>query len=371
VAAALPALDGFAGDVLVVLGDTPLMTTATLRRLVDARGAAEGDPAVAVLGFRPADPGPYGRLIRAADGSLARIVEAADATAEERAVDLCNSGVLLFDGARLADLIGALDSDNAKGEFYLTDTVALARARGWTCAVAEAPAGEVHGVNSRADLAVAEAMMQERLRAAAMAEGATLIDPSTVHFSWDTRLGRDVVVQPHVVFGPGVAVADAVEIGAFSHLEQATVGAGARVGPYARLRPGTDVGDGAHVGNFVELKNAVLGPGAKANHLTYLGDASVGPGANIGAGTITCNYDGVFKHRTEIGAEAFIGSNAALVAPVRVGDRANVGAGSVIGRDVPDDAFVVERGETALREGGAARYRARLHARKQKDRAGG
>lgn len=372
VAAALPALDGFDGDVLVVLGDTPLMTSETLRRLVDARGGTTGQgAAVAVLGFRAVDPGPYGRLIQGPGGSLERIVEAADASPEQRAVDLCNSGVLLFDGARLAELVGAIGRDNAKGEYYLTDAVGLARARGWAAVVAEAPAAEVYGVNSRADLAAAEALMQERLRARAMAEGATLIDPATVYLSWDTRLGTDVTVEPHVWFGPGVTVGDGVEIGAFSHLEGATVADGARVGPFARLRPGAVVGAAAHVGNFVELKNAMLGDGAKANHLTYLGDATVGPGANIGAGTITCNYDGFLKHRTEIGAGAFVGSNSALVAPVRIGDRANVGAGSVVGRDVPDDAFAVSRGETTVREGGAARYRARLKARKDRSGASG
>ncbi len=352
----LTALRDLAGDVLVVYGDTPLITPATLRAMVARRHGAD-DPALVVLGMRPADPGQYGRLVLDPAGGLEAIVEHADATPAQRAIGLCNGGLMAFDGARLPELIAAIGNANAKGEFYLTDAVAAARARGWGCAVVEGSAEEVLGINSRAELAAAEGLMQARLRAAAMAEGATLIDPETVWLSADTRLGRDVVVQPGVVFGPGVTIGDRVEIRAFSHLEGARVADDAQIGPFARLRPGAAVEAGAHVGNYVELKNTVLGAGAKANHLTYLGDATVGPGANIGAGTITCNYDGFFKHRTAIGAGAFIGSNTALVAPVTIGAGATIGAGSVITRNVADDALGVERAKQLEVKGWARRFR--------------
>jgi len=364
VLAARAALAGFDGDVLVLFGDTPLLTESTMRAMADARHAG-GDPAVVVLGFRPDDPAEYGRLVTDADGTLHSIVEFRDANEAQRAIGLCNAGIMAIDGKRLFDLLDAVGNDNAKGEYYLTDIVAVARGKGWGCAVVETddPA-EVMGVNSRADLARAEAAMQDRLRAAAMANGATLTDPETVWFSFDTRLGRDVTVGPNVVFGPGVTVADGVEIRAFSHIEGATIAEGALIGPFARLRPGADIRRDVHIGNFVEIKEALIEEGAKANHLSYIGDSRVGPAANIGAGTITCNYDGFFKDRTDIGAGAFIGSNTALVAPVKVGDGAIVGAGSVITRDVAKDALAVTRAEQAERPGWAVKFRTRRQAAK-------
>jgi bifunctional UDP-N-acetylglucosamine pyrophosphorylase / glucosamine-1-phosphate N-acetyltransferase len=357
VKAARATLGDFNGTVLVLYGDTPLLTPATLAAMVAAR-KARTEPSVVVLGFRPSDPGAYGRLVIGADGRLEAIVEARDATPSERAITLCNSGVMAIDGRHLFLLLDAVGCDNAKGEYYLTDIVKLARGRGLVCRHIEADAHELMGVNSRAELAEAEAQVQTRLRRAAMAAGATLLDPSTVWFSHDTRLGRDVTVGPSVVFGPGVRVGDRVEIRAFSHLEGATVEDDAIVGPFARLRPGARVGKGAHVGNFVEIKNAVLEAGAKANHLSYIGDARVGAAANIGAGTITCNYDGFVKAHTDIGKGAFIGSNTALVAPVSVGDGAIVGAGSVITQDVPADALAVARSAQKNKKGGGAAYRA-------------
>ncbi len=365
VRAAAEYLSGFSGDVLVVFGDTPLITVDSLQRMVGRRRETD-DPAVVVLGMRPDDPAQYGRLVLDDAGSLEAIVEFADATPEQKAIGLCNGGLMAFDGARLPELLDGIGDGNAQSEFYLTDAVAVARAAGHRCAVVEGSALEVHGINSRAELAMAEAFMQDRLRAAAMAGGATMIDPASVFLSFDTVLGRDVTIGPSVVFGPGVTVEDDVEIRAFSHIEGATLRRGAIVGPFARLRPGADIGPNARVGNFVEVKNATLGEGAKANHLSYLGDAGIGARANIGAGTITCNYDGYLKHRTEIGEEAFIGSNTALAAPVRVGDRANVGAGSVIVRDVADDALAVARGEQVEKPGAAKRYRARKSAEKAK-----
>ncbi len=314
--------------------------------------------------MRPDDPAQYGRLALNPAGGLEAIVEHADATPDQRAIRLCNGGIMAFDGRRLPGLLDAIGNANAKGEYYLTDVVAVARAAGHGCAVVEGSAEEVLGINSRAELAAAEQIFQRRLRLAAMAAGVTLIDPETVWLSADTRLGRDVVIQPGVFFGPGVTVGDRVEIRAFSHLEGTTIAADAQIGPFARLRPGAVVEASAHVGNFVELKNTTLGEGAKANHLTYLGDAVIGPAANIGAGTITCNYDGFFKHRTSIGAGAFIGSNTALVAPVQVGDGATVGAGSVITRDVAADSLAVERARQFEAPGWARRFRARKAAEK-------
>ena len=356
-------LSGFEGDILVVFGDTPLITVETLQHMIDRRREAD-DPAVVVLGMRPDDPAQYGRLVVDQRGNLEAIVEFADASPEQKSIRLCNGGLMAFDGRRLPELLAGIEDGNAQGEFYLTDAVEVARGLGHVCAFVEGSAIEVHGINSRAELAMAEAYMQDRLRAAAMAGGATLIDPGSVFLASDTELGRDVTIGPSVVFGPGVTVEDDVEIRAFSHIEGAVVRSGAIVGPYARLRPGAEIGTDARVGNFVEIKNATLGDGAKANHLTYLGDAGIGAGANIGAGTITCNYDGYLKHRTEIGEGAFIGSNTALAAPVRVGDRANVGAGSVITRDVPDDALAVARGEQVEKSGAAKRYRERKAAEK-------
>jgi len=351
-------LDGFAGEVVVLYGDTPLIRAETLRALVAARrgGAA---PAVAVLGFRLADPGAYGRLVMAADGTLARIVEAADSDQRTPADVLCNSGVMAVDSALLFELLDRLGTDNAKGEYYLTDIVAHARAAGRAAAVVEAAADELVGVNTRAELAAAEAVVQGRLRARAMADGATLTDPASVWLCWDTALGRDVRIGPNVVFGPGVRIQDDVDILPFCHLEGVVVASGARIGPFARIRPGTEVGAGARVGNFVEAKAARIEAGAKVNHLSYVGDARVGAGANVGAGTITCNYDGVTKGRTDIGAGAFIGSNTALVAPVKVGDGAMVGAGSTITGDVAADALALARAEQRNLPGGATRFRAR------------
>ncbi len=364
VGCAREALPSFDGTVLVLYGDSPFISTATLQALV-ARRASADKPAVVVLGMRPQDPAKYGRLILDKSGMLDRIVEWKEATEAERAVTLCNSGVMAIDGKALWSLIDRVDNKNAKGEYYLTDIVELARRDGRVCAVVEAPEAELMGVNSRAELAIAEALFQDLRRARAMDEGATLIDPKSVFFAADTKLGQDVVIGPNVVFGAGVEVADNVEIRAFSHIEGARIASGAVIGPFARLRPGAEIGADAHVGNFVEIKNSVLGAGAKANHLSYLGDADVGAKANIGAGTITCNYDGYVKARTVIGVDAFIGSNSALVAPVKVGDGAIVGAGSVITRDVDADAIAVSRSEQVSRAGRARDYRAQRQKLKQ------
>ena len=357
VAQTRPLLEDFDGDVLVLYADTPLVRGETLARLIQAR--REDDRAAAVLGFRPEDPEEYGRLILAPDGTLARIVEHAEASEAEHGVALCNAGTMAIDGRRLFPLLDAIGNDNKRGEYYLTDLPAIVAAEGGVCAVAEAPAEEVMGINDRVQLAAAERVIQDRLRRAAMEGGATLVDPATVWLSADTRLGSDVTIGPNVAIGPGVIVEDGVEIKPFSHLEGARVGRGAAVGPFARLRPGSDIGEGARVGNFVEVKNSTVEQGAKINHLSYVGDAGIGAGANIGAGTITCNYDGYEKSRTEIGEGAFIGSNTALVAPVSVGPGAVVGAGSVITEDVEADAIAVARGEQRQREGAAARRRAR------------
>jgi bifunctional UDP-N-acetylglucosamine pyrophosphorylase/glucosamine-1-phosphate N-acetyltransferase len=357
VMAARDVLGDFNGTVMVLYGDTPLIEAETLVALRDARTEAGAD--VAVLGFRPLDPGAYGRLITDEAGELIEIVEARDATEDQLLVDLCNSGVMAINGAKLGGLLDGLTNDNAKGEYYLTDIIALARANGGRCVVVEGDEEEFLGVNSRAELADAEDLMQNRLRRAALAGGATLIDPATVYFFWDTTLGRDVTVGPNVVFGPGVTIADNVQIKAFSHLEGASVAAGAIIGPFARLRPGAAIGEDAHIGNFVEIKNATIAAGAKANHLSYIGDATVGAKANIGAGTITCNYDGYTKSLTEIGAGAFIGSNTALVAPVKVGDGAVTGAGSVITKDVEADALAVTRSEQKAAAGWATKQRDR------------
>jgi len=357
VAAAASKLRGIKGDLLVLYGDTPFISTETLRAMLRRRRESD-DPAIVVLGMRPADPGDYGRLVAGQDGGLEAIVEARDATPDERAIGLCNSGVMAFDAPRVLSLLKALKNDNAKGEYYLTDLVGLARMKGWRAAFVEAPVEELIGVNSRADLAAAEALLQARLRRQAMEQGATLIDPASVFFSADTRLGRDVVIGPNVVFGPGVVVGDNVEIRAFCHIEGARIEAGAVVGPFARLRPGAVLGTGAHVGNFVEVKNARLAAGAKANHLTYLGDAEIGAAANIGAGTITANYDGFRKSQTRIGPGVSVGSNSVLVAPVTVGKGAIIGAGSVVTETVPADALVLARGRQINLKGRARKFRA-------------
>jgi bifunctional UDP-N-acetylglucosamine pyrophosphorylase/glucosamine-1-phosphate N-acetyltransferase len=357
------ALRGFAGDVLILYGDVPLVTEATMRRMID-RLHGDDQPAAVVLGFRPDDPAAYGRVIADTEGHIERMVEYKDASAEERAVSLCNSGLLVARCEDLFPLLARVGNDNAAGEYYLPDIVMLAAAEGSGSAVIETDADEVAGVNSRAELASVELRWQQQRRKQAMDDGASLIAPDTVWFSHDTVLGRDVTVEPNVVFGPGVTIADHVMIHAFSHLEGATIATGASVGPYARLRPGAVMEAGSRVGNFVEMKKAVLGEGAKANHLTYLGDATIGAGANIGAGTITCNYDGFFKYQTKIGAGAFIGSNSALVAPVSIGDGAMVAAGSTITADVETDALALVRPPQTAKPGWAGRFRNMMRARK-------
>jgi len=343
-------------DILVVFGDTPLISPQTLARL---RGAlAQGD-AVVALGFRAADPTGYGRLLVEA-GRLLAIREEKDASERERAIDFCNAGLMALDGRVALDILDRIDDQNAKREFYLSDAVAIAREMGLTALAQEVEEDEVRGINDRAQLAQAEAVAQRRLRAAALEAGVTLVAPDTVFLAADTVLGRDVVIEPHVVFGPGVVVEDEAVIHAFSHLEGAHIGKGASVGPFARLRPGTRLGAKARIGNFVEVKAATIEAGAKANHLAYIGDARVGEGANIGAGTVTCNFDGAAKHRTDIGRGAFIGSNSALVAPVSIGEGAYVGSGSVITRDVPADALAVGRGRQVVKEGWATRLRSKL-----------
>lgn len=352
VLAARRQLDG-ADDLLVAFADTPLVAPETFARL---RTLLTDRAGVAVLGFHAADPSGYGRLVTDADRLLA-IREDKDASAAERAITLCNAGVMALSGRHARTILDRIGNANAKGEFYLTDAVEIARGMGLEAGVVVADEDEVMGVNDRVQLARAEQAMQARLRLAAMLGGATLVAPDTVFFSFDTRLGRDVLVEPHVVFGPGVTVEDGAVVHAFSHLEGARVGAGASVGPYARLRPGADLGEKARVGNFVEVKNTTLGARAKVNHLTYVGDASIGAAANVGAGTITCNYDGYRKHRTIIGAGAFIGSNSALVAPVSVGEGAFVASGSVVTGDVPADALAVARGRQEIKRGWAKAFR--------------
>jgi bifunctional UDP-N-acetylglucosamine pyrophosphorylase/glucosamine-1-phosphate N-acetyltransferase len=349
------ALADFDGDVLVLYGDVPLVRASTMRALVGRLHERDAPEAV-VLAFEPEDPLQYGRVL-ATGGKITWMVEHKDANEGQRACRLCNSGLLAARSQTLFALLAEVGNDNAQGEYYLPEIVNIAIAAGQHCAVVVTDdPDEVSGINSRAELAAAEARWQQARRAQAMADGATLVAPETVYFSWDTRLGRDVSVEPHVVFGPGVEVADGATIHAFCHLEGARVASGASVGPFARLRPGAVLEEGAKVGNFVEVKNAVLGPGAKANHLSYLGDATVGAGANIGAGTITCNYDGYFKHRTEIGPRAFIGSNSALIAPVRIGADAIVGAGSAVSRDVADGELRMVRAEQMVKPGWADRF---------------
>ncbi|HJS30737.1 MAG TPA: bifunctional UDP-N-acetylglucosamine diphosphorylase/glucosamine-1-phosphate N-acetyltransferase GlmU [Alphaproteobacteria bacterium] len=367
---ALPALKGFAGDVLVCVGDVPLAAPETLAKPLSAR-AGDRPPDIVVLGMRQSDPSPYGRLVVDRKGRLSAIVEAKDASEHVQGLKLCNSGILALDAGLLARLLRRLKPNNAQGELYLTDVVALARGDRLVSGAVEGPAEELLGINSRADLAVAEATMQLRLRAQAMAAGATLLDPTTVWFSHDTKVGRDVTIGPAVFFGLGVEIGDGAEILSFSHIEGARIAPGARIGPFARLRRGADIGEGARIGNFVEVKNARLAPGAKANHLAYIGDAKVGAKANVGAGTITCNYDGFFKAVTDIGAGAFVGSNTALVAPVKIGAGAMIAAGSVITRDVPVDALAVARVRQEHRPGWARAFRAGRAKAKAKSTKGG
>lgn len=356
--AVLQARDWFSAAsraILVLYGDTPLLTPETLKRMASALERAD----CVVLGFEAEDPAGYGRLLVNGDGELDAIREHADASDEERLVTLCNSGVMAFRSQHMASLLDAIGNHNAKGEYYLTDAVEAARAAGLKTITELAPEDEVLGINSRAQLSEAEYILQNRLRLRAMDDGATLIDPDSTFFSFDTVLGRDVIVEPNVVFGPGVRVDDGAKIMAFSHLEGAHVGSGALLGPYARLRPGAQIGNKAKVGNFVEIKKAQIHDGAKVNHLSYIGDAVIGAGANIGAGTITCNYDGFNKHQTHIGAGAFIGSNSSLVAPLTIGDGAYVGSGSVITRNVDDNALAVARGRQMAKSGWAASFRAK------------
>ncbi len=357
------ALAGFDGIVMVCFGDTPFLTAATIGALADRLAAADS-PRVVVLAARHDDPKAYGRIVADVDGAISKMVEYKDATEAERAITLCNSGVLIARSADLWPLLGRVDNANAAGEYYLPDVVMLALGDGERAVVVETGGDEVIGINSRAELAFAEARWQAARREQAMAAGATLIAPETVWFAHDTVVGRDVTIEPNVVFGPGVSIADGATIYGFSHIEGATIGPKAAIGPYARLRPGTVIGEGAKVGNFVETKKAVLGKGAKANHLTYLGDVQVGAGANIGAGTITCNYDGFFKYQTNIGERAFIGSNSALVAPVSIGAGAVVAAGSVITKDVESEALAVARGTQSAIRGWAHRFRERMTAKK-------
>jgi bifunctional UDP-N-acetylglucosamine pyrophosphorylase/glucosamine-1-phosphate N-acetyltransferase len=353
VLAAKSAIERGADDILIVYGDTPLVRPQTLSRL---RARLADGAAVAVLGFRPADAAGYGRLIMAGNELIA-IREEADASAGERAIKLCNGGIMAFAGANALAILERIGDHNRKSEFYLTDAVEVARGMKLRAVAVEVEEDDVRGINTKSQLAEAEAVAQQRLRQAALDAGVTLIAPQTVYLCADTKFGKDVVVEPYVVFGENVTVEDGAVIRSFSHLIGAHVGKGASVGPFARLRPGTRLGDGARIGNFVEVKEAVIEAGAKANHLSYIGDAFVGANANVGAGTITCNYDGSEKHRTEIGKDAFIGSNSALVAPVKIGERAYIGSGSVITADVPADAMALARGRQTIKEGWATRLR--------------
>jgi len=353
VLAAREAIARGADDLLIVFGDTPLISAATFERM---RAPLKNGAALTVLGFRAADPTGYGRLLMQGE-KLVAIREHADASAEERKVTLCNAGVMALDGKTALEILDRIGNANSKGEYYLVDAVTIARDLGLEAVVIETNEDEVRGINTKAQLAEAESVMQARLRKAAMDAGVTLIAPDTVYLAADTRFGKDVTIEPFVVIGPGVSIADGAVIHSFSHIVETSIGKKASVGPYARLRPGTSLGDGARIGNFVETKAATLEAGVKVNHLSYIGDAEVGANSNIGAGTITCNYDGFFKNKTTIGKEAFIGSNSSLVAPVTIGNGAYIGSGSVITKDVPGDAMAVERSQQSNREGGATRYR--------------
>jgi bifunctional UDP-N-acetylglucosamine pyrophosphorylase/glucosamine-1-phosphate N-acetyltransferase len=362
VLAAKAALASFSGDVVVTYADCPLLTAAAIEPLFDLHDTGAD---VAVLGFDAADPGAYGRLVLGEDGALHRIVEAKDATDHEKAIRACNSGVMAADAALLFDLLARVRNDNAKGEYYLTDVVGLAVGEGLSAQATFAPEEAVMGVNSQGELALAEGAFQARRRRQLLADGVTMSAPDTVHLSFDTEIGGGTIVEPYVVFGPKVRIESGAVIRAFSHIEQAVVRKGAIVGPYARLRPGADIGPNAHVGNFVEVKNVKVGEGAKLNHLTYVGDGSIGARANLGAGTIFCNYDGFDKFETHVGADAFIGSDTALVAPVTVGDGAFTGSGSVITEDVPANALALGRGRQVIKEGWAEAFRAHKKANRK------
>ena len=349
-----PKPDGMsADDILVIFADTPLVRVETLIKL---RTALVQGASVAVLGFKPANPEGYGRLVMRG-GELVAIREERDATPEERGIAFCNGGLMVLAGEHALAILDRIGNANAKGEYYLTDAVAIARDMGLKAVAIETGEDDVRGINTKAQLAQAEAVLQNRLRTAAMDAGVTMAAPETVFLSADTKFGQDVTVEPNVVFGPGVVIEDGALIRSFSHLEGAHVGKGARVGPFARLRPGADLGPDVHIGNFVEVKQATIEAGAKANHLAYIGNARVGEGANVGAGTITCNYDGVAKHHTDIGKGAFIGSNSSLVAPVKIGDGAYVGSGSVVTKEVPADSLVIARAQQTVKEGWAKRLR--------------
>jgi bifunctional UDP-N-acetylglucosamine pyrophosphorylase/glucosamine-1-phosphate N-acetyltransferase len=353
VLAARKAIVRGADDLLIAFGDTPLISAETFERM---RAPLKNGAALTVLGFRAADPTGYGRLLMRGE-KLVAIREHADASAEERKVTLCNAGVMALDGRNALKILDKIGNVNSKGEYYLVDAVTIARDMGLEAIVIETKEDEVRGINTKAQLAEAEAVMQDRLRKQAMDNGVTLIAPETVFLAADTRFGKDVTIEPFVVIGPGVTIADGAVIHSFSHIVETSIGSKASVGPYARLRPGTSLGDGARIGNFVETKAAKLEAGVKVNHLSYIGDAEIGANSNIGAGTITCNYDGFSKHKTIIGKGAFVGTNSSLVAPVTIGAGAYIGSGSVITRDVPDDAMALERSQQSIREGGATRYR--------------
>ena len=361
VLAARAAIERGADDLLVVFGDTPLISAGTFARL---RAPLANGAALAVLGFRAADPTGYGRLLMQGE-RLVAIREHADASDDERKVTLCNAGVMAFDGRKALSILDRIGDANSKREYYLVDAVEIVRTSGMEAVVIETSEDEVRGINTKAQLAEAEAVMQARLRKAAMDAGVTLIAPETIYLAADTTFGKDVTIEPFVFIGPGVSIADGAVIHSFSHIVQAAIGKNASVGPYARLRPGTSLGEGVRIGNFVETKAATLQTGVKVNHLSYIGDAEIGANSNIGAGTITCNYDGFFKHKTTIGTEAFVGTNSSLVAPVKIGDRAYIGSGSVITKDVPDDAMAIERSPQNNRDGGAKRYR-EIKTRKKK-----
>jgi bifunctional UDP-N-acetylglucosamine pyrophosphorylase / glucosamine-1-phosphate N-acetyltransferase len=356
-------LRGFVGTVLVLCGDVPLIQTEALQNLLTT---LDSDHPLAVLGFNATNPFGYGRLLTQ-NNTVSAIREHKDASEHERSITLCNSGIFAIEANYLWPTLQKLTPANVQGEFYLTDVVELMVKAGHTCALAICDEADLAGVNDRVQLALIEAEFQRRLRHKAMLEGATLLQPESVYFSADTKIGKDVIIEPNVFFGPGVTIGDDVEILASSHIEGATISKGARIGPFARLRPGAEIGENAHVGNYVEIKKAILGKGAKANHLTYIGDAIIGAGSNIGAGTITCNYDGYEKHLTDIGENVFVGSNTALVAPVKVGSGANIAAGSVITADVPEDALAMTRSPATIKDGWAKRYRAMKAAKKAKN----
>jgi len=353
------ALEGFKGDVVVLFGDTPFVRPETMQ----AMAAARADADIVVLGFQAEDPGRYGRLVMNGQ-TLEKIVEFKDASAEEKAINLCNSGIKMASAATMFSLLDDIGTDNASGEFYLTDIVKTGRERGFSATCVRCSEAETLGINTRSQLAEAEAIFQTNARKAALENGTTLIAPDTVYFSFDTLVGRDVTVEPNVILGPGVSIETGAHIRAFSHLEGCHVGSGATVGPYARLRPGAELANDAHIGNFVEIKNSVIGEGAKVNHLSYVGDASVGAKTNIGAGTITCNYDGVMKHRTDIGADCFIGSDTMLVAPVTVGDGAMTATGTVVTTDIPAEALAIGRAAQVNKPGLARKLFEKLKSAK-------